>query len=290
MGFFVSASYDLHAHTLHSDGTLSPSELVARAHANGVGALAVTDHDVTDGIQEAQAAAEQLPMRVIPGVEISVTWQRQTIHVLGLCIDIQHEPLQKGLEGLRSFRHWRAHEIDRKLRKKNIDGAFDSAREIARGAVISRTHFARFLVSRGYVPSMGQAFRQYLGRGKSAYVPGQWADLHDALKWIRGAGGIAVVAHPGRYQLTASKLRRLLNEFKECGGTAIEVASGNQTAAQLEHLTRVAVDLDLLGSCGSDYHGPEKAWVDLGKLPPITAPVVPVWSRFTSEYTCRPLA
>jgi len=282
----VSATYDLHSHTIHSDGTLTPSELVARARANRVDVLALTDHDVTDGVTEARAAAERAGMRLIAGVEISATWQRQTLHVIGLCIDACHEPLQQGLARLRKSRVWRAQEIGRRLKRKNIDGAYDAARAIARGAVISRTHFARFLVAQGYVPSAGQAFKQYLARGRAAYVPGQWADLAEAVAWIRGAGGVAVLAHPGRYQLTGSKLRRLLHEFKECGGQAMEVVSGSQPPAEIEHMSSLSVELGLFGSLGSDYHGPEQAWIDIGRLPTLAPQVCPVWTAFAPGYTC----
>lgn len=262
---------------------------MARARTNGVGALAVTDHDVTDGLAEAEAAAAMEGVRLVPGVEISVTWQRQTVHIVGLCIDVGNEPLQRGLAKLREFRVWRAQEIGRRLGKKNITGAYDYVRGIARGAVISRTHFAHFLVAQGYVPSAGQAFKQYLARGRIGYVPGEWASLEDAVSWIRGAGGIAVVAHPARYKYTASKMRRLLSEFKECGGGAIEVASGSQPLGEAEHLRRLAADHALLGSVGSDYHGPEKAWVDLGRLPVLAPSITPVWTAFPSEYTvCSP--
>lgn len=282
----VSATYDLHAHTVYSDGTLTPADLVARAYANGVEVLALTDHDVTDGVHEATAAARRIGMRLVPGVEISATWQRQTLHVLGLCIDCGNERLQQGLARLRESRIGRAQEIGRRLKKKNIVGAYDAASGIARGSVISRTHFAHFLVAKGYVPSSGQAFRQYLARGRVAYVPGRWADLAEAVTWIRGAGGIAVLAHPARYQLTASKLRRLLQEFKECGGQAMEVLSASQSHAKAEHLTRLALELGLYASAGSDYHGPEKPWVDLGRLPVLASSLNPVWQAFAAEYTC----
>ncbi len=270
--------YDLHTHTLCSDGTLTPTELLERAHANGVGVLALTDHDVTDGIAEARRAAERLGLGFVPGVEISVTWQRQTLHVVGLGIDPRDEPLQLGLARLREFRLWRAQEIGRRLRKKNIERAYDHARALARGAVVSRTHFARYLVAQGFVADMGQAFKQYLGRGRVAHVPGQWASLEEAVAWIKGAGGIAVLAHPARYPLTAGKLRRLLQEFRERGGQAIEVLSGSQNAQAAARLARLAAELGLLGSAGSDYHGPEKPWVDLGRLPALAPAVTPVWT------------
>lgn len=285
----MSATYDLHSHTTHSDGTLLPGELVARAHANGVAALALTDHDATDGVREAAAAAAALGLRLIPGVEISATWQRETVHVLGLCIDVDDERLQHGLARLRDFRVRRAQEIGRRLGKKHIDDAYNHARAFARGAVISRTHFARFLVAQGYVATMGQAFKQYLGRGRFAHVPSEWASLEEVVGWIKGSGGVAALAHPARYRLTSSKLRRLLREFKDCGGAAMEVVCGAQAPGESAHLTQLARDTDLLASAGSDYHGPEKPWVDLGKLAPLPAEVEPVWSLFPAPYRAHAL-
>jgi len=272
--------HDLHAHTIHSDGTLTPAELIARARANGVGMLALTDHDVTDGLASAHREAAIAGLRLIPGVEISVTWQRQTLHIVGLNIDADHEPLQQGLGRLREFRWWRAEEIGRRLHKKNIRDAFANARALAQGAVVSRTHFARALLAHGYVRNMGQAFKDYLGRGRVAHVPGQWATLDEAVGWVVGAGGVAVIAHPGRYRLTSNKLKRLLSEFRECGGGAIEVVGASQPPDEKEHLARLANEFGLMGSCGSDYHGPEKPWTDLGKLAPLPPGVTPVWTAF----------
>jgi predicted metal-dependent phosphoesterase TrpH len=279
----MTSAYDLHAHTNHSAGTRGPAELVARARANGVATLALTDHDVTSGLDEAQAAAAAGGVRLIPGVEISVTWERQTVHIVGLCIDARNAPLQQGLQRLREFRWWRAQEIGRRLGKKNIPDALAHARALTRGSVVSRTHFARFLVARGYVRSQGQAFKDYLGRGRAAHVPGQWAQLEEAVGWIRAAGGIAVVAHPIRYALTSGKLKRLLGEFRECGGAAIEVVTPSQAASDAAHLSRLAADFGLLASSGSDYHGPEKPWVDLGRLPALAPGVAPVWNAFSAN-------
>jgi predicted metal-dependent phosphoesterase TrpH len=276
------SAYDLHAHTDHSDGTLSPTNLVARARANGVSMLALTDHDVTDGLPEAKAAAASQGIQFVPGVEISVTWERHTIHVVGLCIDPADETLQRGLKRLREQRWERAQQISRQLRKKNIRNALTETSGLTRGAVISRTHFARFLVSQGYANDMGQAFKHYLGRGSVAYVPGQWACLDEAVDWIRGAGGIAVVAHPSRYPLSPKVLKRLLQEFRECGGTAIEVASSSLAASDMTRLSDLAADFAFLASAGSDFHGPEKPWADVGKLPPLTPGLTPVWSAFAA--------
>ncbi|GMR03557.1 MAG: RNase AM [Gammaproteobacteria bacterium] len=290
----MSPRYDLHSHSLRSDGTLTPAELVTRAHAQGVGVLALTDHDVTDGIAEAAAAASSLGLELIPGVEISVTWQQQTIHIVGLGIDPADQTLQAGLSGLREFRNKRAREIDRRLQRKRITGAYAGAAGLAQGAILSRTHFARFLVSQGYAGNMRQAFKRFLTRGKPGYVPGCWATLEQAVGWIHGAGGLAVIAHPARYRLSAGKLRKLLGAFKDCGGAAIEVISGSQRTEENNHLARLASEFGLLASVGSDFHGPDgydaagtspmrqkgKPWTELGRLPPLPAVCTPVWQAW----------
>jgi len=269
--------FDLHTHSLQSDGTLTPAELVTRAQAAGVDVLALTDHDVTDGIAEARATAALLGMRLIAGVEISVTWQGQTVHIVGLNIDTAGHALQQGLSRLREFRQWRAVEIGRRLQKRRIEGAYEGARHLAQGKIVSRTHFARFLVEQGYVRGMQQAFKQFLSSGKPGHVPGQWATLDEAVNWIRSAGGQAVVAHPARYKLSAGKLLRLFGDFRECGGEAIEVISGSHTPESNRHFARIAAEQDFLASAGSDYHGPEKTWMDLGRLPALPDGCVPVW-------------
>ena len=273
--------YDLHTHSLRSDGTLTPAELVTRAHAVGINVLALTDHDVTDGIAEARTAAAPLGMTLIAGVEISVTWRNQTLHILGLNVDIAHSALQQGLSRLREFRQWRAVEIGRRLQKKRIEGAYEGAARLARGTIVSRTHFARFLVEQGYVRGMQQAFRQFLLRGKPGHVPGQWAGLDAAVGWIRSAGGRAVVAHPARYKLSAGKMRQLLGEFRECGGEALEVVSGSHSPEANRQYAGIAVEQGFFASTGSDYHGPEKTWMDLGRLPALPAGCTPVWHDWT---------
>lgn len=261
----MSPRFDFHTHTYHSDGVLAPAELIARAHECGVEAIAITDHDVTDGLTEAHEAAQDVGMRFVPGVEISVSWGGQTLHVVGLSIDTADTALQRGLAQLREFRYWRAKEIARRLAKRNIGGAYERVAALARGAVLSRTHFARFLVECGHARTPGDAFKHYLVRGRPGYVPGKWASLDEAVGWIRAAGGIAVIAHPGRYSLGHGKLKRLIQDFKECGGQAIEVISGSQ--GEHERFTRIAIEHELLASAGSDYHGPENAWSALGRLP-----------------------
>lgn len=270
--------YDLHTHSHYSDGSLTPAELVARAAAAGVHVLALTDHDVTAGLPEAQAAAAGCGLTLVPGVEISVTWVAQTVHVVGLGIDTDSVSLQDGLAGLRQFREWRAEEIGRRLAKAGVEGAIDGARRRAQRGLVSRTHFAQFLVEAGHAPDMRGVFRKFLVHGKPGHVPGAWAALADAVGWIRAAGGQAVLAHPARYKLTATRLKKLLGEFRDCGGEAIEVVSGSHSRDDMFRFANLAVRYGLLASAGSDYHGPDFRYMNLGPLPPLPEECTPVWS------------
>lgn len=273
----MTLRYDLHSHSTASDGTLSPAELVARAAKSGVEVLALTDHDTTAGLAEAHTEADKRGVQLVNGVEISVTWRRQTIHVVGLNIDPAYAPLQHGLAALCSFRDWRAEEIARRLHREGIEGALAGARALARGAIISRTHFAHFLVAQGRAATLRDVFRHYLVRNKPGHVSGQWAELEQVLSWVRGAGGQAVIAHPARYNLSATKMRTLIGEFRECGGEGFEVVSGshnrNDCYAMAGHAERFA----LYASCGSDYHGPENPWVKLGRLMDFPPGCQPIW-------------
>lgn len=273
----MSLRYDLHCHSLASDGSLAPAELVRAAHAAGVGVLALTDHDTTDGLAEAADAARALDLTLVNGAEISVTWQAQTVHVLGLGLDTGNATLQAGLAGLRTFRDWRAEEMGRRLARAGIDGAWPGARALAQGRIVSRTHFARYLVAQGHASCVREVFRQYLVSNKPGFVAGQWAALEDALSWIRAAGGIAVIAHPARYNMSASKLRRLIGEFRELGGGAMEVVSGSHTRDNVAAMAAVCQREGLLASCGSDYHGPDNCWIRLGQLPDLPTGCTPVW-------------
>ncbi|MFP5507207.1 MAG: PHP domain-containing protein [Gammaproteobacteria bacterium] len=273
----MSLHYDLHAHSRASDGTLSATELVRRAQAAGIDVLALTDHDSLDGVAEARAAAADLPLHLIAGVEVSVTWNGQTVHIVGLNVDPDDANLRAGLAGLQAFRDWRAEEIGRRLAKAGIADAYAGACRFASGRIVSRTHFAHFLVESGRAKSLREVFKKFLVRNKPGHVPGEWATLEQAVAWIRGAGGEAVVAHPARYSLTGAKLRRLLGEFKDCGGSAMEVVSGSHTTEDMLRMAGVARALGLKASRGSDYHGPENPWVELGRIPPLPEGVVPVW-------------
>ena len=279
----MSLRYDLHSHSTASDGTLSPVELVTRAAQQGVDVLALTDHDVTDGLHDALATAATLGITLLPGVEISVTWQAKTIHIVGLGIDHTNTVLQQGLAAMRTFRDWRAEEMGRRLEKRGIENAYVGASAYAKGAILSRTHFARYLVERGYAKDIGQVFKKFLTHGKPGYVAGEWATLSDALHWIHSAGGQAVIAHPARYKLTATRLRQLLSEFKQQGGAAIEVVSGSHSRNDYFAMANYAREFDLLASAGSDYHGPEQVWLELGKLPPLPAGCKPVWDGWQQQ-------
>jgi predicted metal-dependent phosphoesterase TrpH len=272
--------YDLHAHSFYSDGALSPTELVARAAANGVQVLALTDHDVTDGVPEAQVAAAQAGITLVPGVEISVTWCAQTIHIVGVQVDIINPELQAGLARLREFREWRAEEIGRRLAKAGIPAAIEDARRRALRGLVSRTHFAQFLVAAGYAADVRSVFKKYLVHGKPGYVPGAWAGLEEAIGWIRAAGGQAVLAHPARYKVTATRLKKLLGEFRDAGGAAIEVASGSHSRDDMFRFAQFARSYGLLASSGSDFHTAQNCYMDLGRLPPLPDDCTPVWQEW----------
>ncbi len=240
--------------------------------------MALTDHDTTAGIPSATAEAESVGLSLIPGVEISVTWRAHTVHVVGLRIDRRSAPLRSGLARLRRFRDWRAEEIGRRLGREGIPDAYHGARALSNGRLISRTHFARHLVSLGLCADVRKVFQHFLVRGKPGHVPGEWATLEEAVSWIREAGGDAVIAHPARYPFTRTKRLRLFGEFQECGGSAIEVVSGSHSRDDCFVMARHASELGLLASAGSDYHGPENPWVELGRLLPLPRGCEPIWS------------
>ena len=269
--------YDLHSHSTASDGTLDPAGLVEKAHFAGVDVLALTDHDTLDGLAEAAQAVSELDLSLIPGVEISVTWQAMTIHVLGLNVDPLNQALSDGLQELQKVRDWRAAEISRKLANKGIPGALEGADRFRKGKILSRTHFAYFLVEAGYAASVRDVFKRFLVKGKPGYVHNEWVSMPRALGWIRQAGGLPVIAHPARYRLTRSKLKRLVGEFREAGGVGLEVVSGSHSQDETLHMAAVCSEHRLFASCGSDYHGPEKPWVELGRLRRLPDGCMPIW-------------
>ncbi len=277
-GCSVSLNIDLHCHSTVSDGVLAPVDVVARAHANGVNVLALTDHDEIAGLAEAHSRAQELGLRFINGVEISVTWAGETVHIVGLNIDPANPVLVEGLANTRNGRMRRAQQIAQSLEMAGHAGTLDEALAFADNPdLISRTHFARVLVARGVAPDVRSVFKSYLSPGMPGYIPMQWATLADAVTWIRVAGGVAIIAHPGRYRYSANAFHELYAQFKDLGGTGIEVVSGSHTPDQYHEYTGVARRYGLLASRGSDFHAPGEGRSDLGSLPPLPQGVRPVW-------------
>ena len=271
--------YDLHCHSTRSDGLLAPAEVVRRAASRGVDVLALTDHDDIAGLAEAQEAARETSLEFVCGSELSVSWEDLTLHVVALRVDPAHEGFLAGLETIRSGRDGRARRIAAALDAAGIPGAWEGARRhVTSERLISRSHFARFLVEAGHAREMKDVFKRYLAPGLPGYVEHAWARLHDAIGWIHAAGGDAVLAHPGRYKVSTAGMRRLLAEFADEGGDAIEVLSPSHTSAQVAQFAALSRVHGLRGSMGSDYHGPGESALDLGDLPPLPAGVTPVWA------------
>ena len=270
--------YDLHTHSTASDGAYTPAVLVRHAYEAGVTHLALTDHDCTDGLVEAQTEASQCGLTLIPAVEISTTWHGKSVHIVGLRIDPDNPELKCGLARLQAQRLSRAEEMGRNLAKKGIEGGFEAARELAGLGMITRTHFAKFLANQGLAASVRAVFDHYLVQGKPGYVHTEWAGLEEAVGWIKNAGGVAVVAHPQRYKLTGSWLRRLLTEFKASGGEALEVVAGTSNLGDIQSSASAARRHELLASVGSDFHSPDHSWLKLGHLPELPGDLTPVWN------------
>jgi 3',5'-nucleoside bisphosphate phosphatase len=270
---------DLHCHSVVSDGVMTPTAVAQRAHANGVEVWALTDHDEIGGIAEARAAAAALGMRYITGVEISVTWANSTIHIVGLNFDETNDDLLRGLAATRNGRLGRASDIAAELARVGIPNAFEGAlKYVGNPDLISRAHFARYLVEIGAAPNVHAVFDKYLAQGKPGYVPHRWATLSDAVSWIKGAGGVAVVAHPGRYDLSDVALHAFFDEFKSLGGAGIETVTGSHTEDQYDEFSHVARRYGFMASRGSDFHSPDDFVVDLGLLPPLAKDLTPIWS------------
>jgi predicted metal-dependent phosphoesterase TrpH len=268
---------DLHCHSNISDGALAPAEVARRAARAGVAVWALTDHDQLGGLAEARAAALEQGMRFVNGVEMSVTWRGSSVHIVGLRIDPVDAGLQANLATVRGGRLERARAMARELSAAGIEGAYEGALERAENPeMVSRTHFARYLADIGAVASTRDAFKRFLVAGKPGYVPHQWAQLADAVRWILAAGGQAVLAHPGRYGLSAGAMDALLQEFRGAGGEAIEVVTGSHSPDQYAHFAAVAAQYGFAASRGSDFHGPEEG-AEFGTLPPLDAALRPVW-------------
>lgn len=272
--------YDLHSHTTASDGLLTPTELVERAVAMRVNVLAITDHDTIGGLEEARQAIhhQQLPLRLVAGVEISTLWENHEIHIVGLGMNTEHPSLCELLRQQVQHRQNRAEHIAARLEKSRIPDALAGASRLASGGQITRAHFARYLVEIGVAPSINQVFKKYLAKGKIGYVPPQWCTIKQAVEAIHQSGGVSVLAHPGRYDLTAKWLKRLLTTFVESDGQAMEIAQCQQAPDERTQLARYARDFHLLGSQGSDFHQP-CAWIELGRKLWLPADVEPVWQH-----------
>jgi predicted metal-dependent phosphoesterase TrpH len=272
---------DLHCHSTVSDGLLSPAEVMRRAKSNGVELMALTDHDELGGLAEARATADEIGLRFVDGVEISISWgDDQTVHIVGLGVDPANAELVEGLHQVRSGRDARAARMAAELDRVGIHGAYEGAlRHAGNPALVSRSHFARYIVERGHAKDVKSVFDHWLAKGKPGYVGHAWATLEDALRWIDGAGGIAVIAHPGRYRLSKAELRELFGAFKDRGGRGIEVLSGSNKDDEVREFSRIAREFGFLASRGSDFHGPGESWIDLGKLPDLPEGLTPVWSQ-----------
>jgi predicted metal-dependent phosphoesterase TrpH len=269
---------DLHCHSVVSDGTLEPEALAARARANGVELWSLTDHDELGGQRRARDAAAAVGLPYLTGTEISVSFAGTTVHIVGLGFDIDDAALAAGLAATRGGREPRAREMAEALARVGIKGAYEGAlRHAGNPELVSRTHFARFLVERGVCADTQEVFRRYLVEGKPGFVPHRWARLGDAVRWISDAGGLAVIAHPARYRLTPNEDYALFVEFKSHGGRGVEVVTGSHSAADAERYAQTAREFGLLASRGSDFHSPGESRVDLGGLPPLPADLVPVW-------------
>ena len=281
MSRFSTINADLHCHSVVSDGTLTPEALAERAKTNGVQLWALTDHDELGGQERAREAAKALGIDYLSGVEISVTWAGQTIHIVGLGIDAHHVGITEGLRRTRGGRGERAKLMADQLQAVGIPGGYEGALHYAGNHdLISRTHFARFLVEKGVCKDTEQVFKNYLVEGKPGFVPHMWAKLDDAVAWIKDAGGVAVIAHPGRYNYTAMQMDELFKHFKDIGGLAIEVVTGSHSPDQYLTFAKVAQQYGFLASRGSDFHDPSESHTDLGKLPQLPDHLTPVWSVF----------
>lgn len=269
--------YDLHTHSNASDGILSPTALVSRAKERGVTHLALTDHDTVQGLQSARAQAELDGLTLLNGVEFSCLWSGRGIHVVGLNIDPESPSLDAALSAQQLARSERAEEIGAKLAKLGVEGAYEGALALAGEGVIGRPHFARYMVDQGYAANINSAFKQYLGAGRPGDVKQRWPDIASMATAIVESGGVAVLAHPIKYELTRTKLRTLISEFKDAGGQAIEVVSGQQPSNETQTLADMARLFDLYASCGSDFHMPGQPWQELGSFSRLPQTCRPVW-------------
>jgi 3',5'-nucleoside bisphosphate phosphatase len=281
----VPATIDLHCHSTISDGLFSPTDLVAHAASRGVKVLALTDHDDVGGLQSAREAALLHNIKFINGVEISVTWKKRTLHIVGLKVNPDYEPLKNALNAVRTGRDERAREMGADLTRVGIHGAYEGAKALAGTSIITRTHFASFMVQAGHAKDRKTVFKKYLVKGKPGYVDHAWMSLEQAVTLIRDSGGIAVIAHPGRYDLGVINMHLLMHEFRTLGGAAIEVVTGSHTPPQYQQFAKIAHRFSLKSSLGSDFHGPGISFMEMGCICNLPADCVPVWDDWP-EASC----
>ena len=279
----MAAQIDLHCHSTISDGILSPQDLVAHAAKSGVKVLALTDHDDVSGLQAAREAAIQHGIHFINGVEISATWKKRTLHIVGLKIDAENTALKTALDKVRIGRDERAQEMAAGLAKVGIEGAYEGANAIAKQSILTRSHFAQFLVQNGHAKDVKSVFKKFLVKGKPGFVDHQWMSLEAAVGLIKDSGGSAVIAHPGRYDLGTINMLLLMHEFKSYGGAAIEVVTGSHTPPQYQQFAKIAHQFSLKSSIGSDYHGAGLSYMAMGCVPELPAGCVPVWDDWAEK-------
>lgn len=279
---------DLHCHSTASDGSLSPSALAQRAHEGGVQLWSLTDHDEVAGQHEAREAAEALGLAYVTGIEISVSFAGETVHILGFGFDPANAELQAGLAALRAGRIARAQQMGESLARAGIPRAYEGALALAPNPeLVSRTHFARFLVDNGHCSSVHEVFSRFLKEGKPGFVPHRWAGLGEALRWLHGAGGVAAIAHPARYRFTPTEEFALFGEFQAHGGRAVEVTCGSHFPDEVAKYADMALEFDLLASRGSDFHAPDESRTALGALPDLPGRVTPLWTLWADTLAGR---
>ena len=272
--------YDLHTHTTASDGEFSPKALVVKAKSSGIDVLAITDHDTTEGIAEAEDEACKQNIKMLPGIELSVSWMDKNFHIVGLGIDPDNRKLQASLKETEELREQRAIEIGKKLKKIGVTKAYSEAKTLAGVNTLTRSHFARVLINQGFATDSREVFKKYLVHNKPGFVKTSWVEMESGIKLIKDSGGEAILAHPLRYNITASWLRRFLTAFKESGGIGIEVVTGSSNTDEITTASAYARRFELSGSAGSDFHGYDNTWVKLGQLAAMPESVTPVWEKW----------
>jgi len=277
----LTSPVDLHLHSTASDGELSPAALIRKLAGIGIEMAALTDHDTVAGIHAARQTAAEVGLNFIAGIELTALWQHKTLHIVGLGIDPEHAPLGENLLQVHARRLSRAQRIAERLAKSGIEGAFEGALALAGKGLLTRPHFARYIVAQGHARDTQEAFKRYLVRGRPGHVATEWTPLEEIVAWIHAAGGVAVLAHPLRYRLTASWMRRLLTAFIEAGGEAMEVSCGHYSRNEYEHSITLARRYGLQGSLGSDFHGEASPWSRPGKMPPLPKGIPPVWAAWS---------